>query len=206
MAFSTTTASAFTDPNGDPLTFAAQGLPGGLSIIPSTGVITGVPSASGTFGITVIANDGKGGSASSTFILNVFPAQGPNLPPVIVGGGIPSPQSATVSVAFSTTTAGAFSDPNGDPLTFAASGLPNGLSINPTTGQITGVPTTPGNYGIIVTASDGKGGSAQAAFILNVVPAATVNQPTGNRWQWAAFATISYGRYCLQHDHGRCVL
>ena len=177
VAFSTTTAGAFTDPNGDPLTFSANGLPAGLSIIPSTGVITGVPSASGTFGVTVIANDGKGGSASSTFILNVFPAQGPNLPPVIVGNGLPSPQSATVGLAFSTTTAGAFSDPNGDPLTFSAQGLPNGLSINPTTGQITGVPTTAGNYGIIVTAGDGKGGTAQAAFILNVVPAPSVNRP-----------------------------
>ncbi len=37
------------------------------------------------------------------------------------------------------------SDPNGDVLTYAASGLPSGLSINPTTGRISGTPTDRGH-------------------------------------------------------------
>ena len=179
VAFSTTTAGAFSDPNGDPLTFSVAGLPTGLAINPTTGLISGVPSVSGTFGVIVTANDGKGGIASAPFILNVVPAAALNQPPVLVGGGIPSPQSATVNVAFSTTTAGAFTDPNGDPLTFAAGGLPTGLAINPNTGVISGAPSVSGTFPVSVTANDGKGGTATSVFILNVAPAPVVSGPLG---------------------------
>ncbi|WP_019990668.1 putative Ig domain-containing protein [Rudanella lutea] len=171
IGFSTTTAGAFSDPDGGTLTYAAAGLPNGLSINPTTGVISGTPTVSGTFNVTVTANDGQGGSVSSPFQLNVAPA---NQPPVLVGGGIPSPQSATVGIGFSTTTAGAFSDPDGGTLTYAAAGLPNGLSINPTTGVISGTPTVSGTFNVTVTANDGQGGSVSSPFQLNVAPA---NQP-----------------------------
>ncbi len=46
-------------------------------------------------------------------------------------------------------------DPNGDTLTYAASGLPPGLTLNTTTGLISGAPTTVGSYGVTVTATDG---------------------------------------------------
>ena len=177
VAFSTTTAGAFTDPNGDPLTFTASGLPAGLAISPTSGVISGIPSVSGTFPVSVTASDGRGGTAQSFFILNVSPAPAINLPPTVVGNGIPSPQSATVTIAFSTTTAGAFIDPNGDPLSFTATGLPTGLAINPTSGVISGVPSVSGSFGIVVTANDGKGGTAQSAFVLNVAPLPAANQP-----------------------------
>ena len=179
IAFSTTTAGAFSDPNGDPLTYSANGLPGGLTISPTTGLISGTPSVSGTFGIIVTASDGRGGSASSPFVLNVSPAPTVNQPPVLVGGGIPSPQSATVGMAFSTTTAGAFTDPNGDPLNFSASGLPSGLTINPVTGVISGAPSVSGTYPITVLVNDGKGGNASSIFILNVSPAPVASGPLG---------------------------
>ncbi len=42
----------------------------------------------------------------------------------------------------------------GYPLTFGASGLPAGLSINPATGLISGSPTTSGTYSVAVSAAD----------------------------------------------------
>ncbi|WP_185155459.1 putative Ig domain-containing protein [Rudanella paleaurantiibacter] len=167
IGFSTTTAAAFSDPDGGTLAYSAAGLPAGLSINPTTGVISGTPTASGTFNVTVTANDGQGGSVSAGFQLNVSPA---NQPPVVVNGGIPSPQSATVGIGFSTTTAAAFSDPDGGTLTYAAAGLPAGLSINPTTGVISGTPTTSGTFNVTVTANDGQGGSVSTGFQLNVAP------------------------------------
>src|SRR5262249_17356754 len=56
------------------------------------------------------------------------------------------------------------SDPDGDPLTFSATGLPTGLSINPTTGLISGTLSgaTPGNYPVTVTVSDGVAAATQS--------------------------------------------
>lgn len=46
------------DPNGDPLTYLATGLPPSPRVDPSTGTISGVVSASGLFRITATASDG----------------------------------------------------------------------------------------------------------------------------------------------------
>ena len=47
------------------------------------------------------------------------------------------------------------SDPDGDSLTFRATGLPPGISLNPGTGVLSGTPTTPGIYPITMTVTDG---------------------------------------------------
>lgn len=47
------------------------------------------------------------------------------------------------------------SDPDNDPLTFSAAGLPTGLAISPTTGLISGTVSISGRYTPTVTVSDG---------------------------------------------------
>jgi hypothetical protein len=70
-----------------------------------------------------------------------------------------------------------------DPFTWSATGLPMGLSINPSTGAITGTPAmgTEGVYNVRVLVSDGDGGTATADLPLNVVrnvsPALSCNDP-----------------------------
>ena len=60
------------------------------------------------------------------------------------------------------------SDPDGDALTFSAQGLPSGLSINPVSGIISGVPQSPGAANVLVTVSDGSAATSDS-FTLNVV-------------------------------------
>ena len=52
--------------DGDELTLTVTGLPSGLSYAPETG-ITGTPDTVGTFTVTVVANDGNGGTETTTF-------------------------------------------------------------------------------------------------------------------------------------------
>ncbi|HEY5810073.1 MAG TPA: galactose oxidase-like domain-containing protein, partial [Povalibacter sp.] len=47
------------------------------------------------------------------------------------------------------------SDPNEDPLGYSASGLPQGLSLNRSTGLISGTPTKAGSFQVVVSVSDG---------------------------------------------------
>jgi subtilase family serine protease len=49
------------------LTYAASGLPAGLSIASSTGVISGTPSAAGTSPVTVTVTDGTGAHGTAAF-------------------------------------------------------------------------------------------------------------------------------------------
>jgi hypothetical protein len=60
-----------------------------------------------------------------------------------------------------------------NPSSFAASGLPSGLSINTSTGVISGTPTTDGTYSVGLTATNSFG-NGTATLNLNVVTLATL--------------------------------
>jgi hypothetical protein len=66
----------------------------------------------------------------------------------------PGNQSGTVGVAVDLQISA--SDPNGDVLSYGASGLPPGLGIGTSTGRVSGTPTTAGTYEVMVTVSDGS--------------------------------------------------
>jgi serine protease len=55
-------------------------------------------------------------------------------------------------------------------LTYQATGLPPGLSINPSTGLISGFLTTAGSYDVAVTATDNTSSSGAASFSWTVTP------------------------------------
>ncbi|HXA60533.1 MAG TPA: discoidin domain-containing protein [Streptosporangiaceae bacterium] len=61
----------------------------------------------------------------------------------------------------------------GQTLTYSATGLPTGLSINTTSGLISGTPTTAGTFNTTVTAKDGTGATGTAAFVWTVNGVAT---------------------------------
>ena len=68
-------------------------------------------------------------------------------------------------------------DPDQDPLRFSVTGgaLPNGLTLDPASGQITGVVIAPqGRFPVAVTVEDGRGGSTVADFAMTVAAPGTV--------------------------------
>ena len=78
----------------------------------------------------------------------------------------PAPQTAEVGTPFALSVSG--TDENGDTLTFAATGLPLGLSLNPLTSEITGTPLAAGTFLVGLQAVDGHGGTATGSFDLTV--------------------------------------
>lgn len=133
-----------THTDGDTLTFSALGLPTGITINGSTGTMTGTPTAVGDYTTTVTVSNGID-TDSETFTWHIT-----NTAPVLSGI---AEQVAEINVPASLTLSAA--DLNGDTLTYSASGLPMGLSIDSETGVITGTPNTLGNFTTSITISDG---------------------------------------------------
>jgi hypothetical protein len=125
----------------NPTSFEASPLPPGLQLNPTTGVISGTPTAAGTFNVTIIAR-AAGKEASATLRI------------VIVGPTITSPlfPSADIAQSFSYQITASQSASS-----FTAAGLPPGLSLNGATGLITGAPTVVGAFNVTVTAQTAVG-------------------------------------------------
>jgi len=62
-------------------------------------------------------------------------------------------------------------DGDGDELSYSASGLPQALTIDPDSGQISGTLTSEGTFAATVDVDDGRGGADEVAFTWTVEPA-----------------------------------
>ena len=147
--------------SGQTLTFSATGLPAGLSIS-SSGLITGTPTTAATSNVTVTATDSTNASGSTSFTWTIGTAAGN-----IVTVANPGNQTTAVGTAVNLTISGS-DNVRGQSLTFTATGLPAGLSINSTTGVITGTPTTAGTSNVTVTATDTTNASGSTSFTWTI--------------------------------------
>lgn len=133
-----------------PATFAATGLPSGLSIDAVTGRISGTPTAVGTFAATITVNDDTGPNAVPvTFTVSSGVAY----------TAVPLTLRAAASLPASVAAEGTPS--------FTASGLPAGLDIDSRSGTISGTPTALGSSAVTVTMLDDHG-SVTADLTLTV--------------------------------------
>jgi len=154
--------------SNSPTSYAAIGLPGGLTVNTSTGVITGTPTAQGIFTDTIKAtNSGGTGTAVLTITIN---AAIPGTP--IISSG------ATVNGIVGTAFGGYSILASNSPTSYAATGLPTGLVINTSTGQITGTPTVTGTF-IDTLKATNAGGTGTKILTITINPLPPVISSSG---------------------------
>jgi len=139
-----------------PSSYAAVGLPPGLAVDPTRGVISGfTPTIEQDYVVTVSAMN-SGGTGSNTLVISI---QGLEVPKIV------SATSATVKagVPFQYSTVAL-----GDPITFNAEGLPGGLTIDKSSGVISGTLTDVGTFSVILTATNSRGRTGRQSLALNV--------------------------------------
>ncbi len=155
------------DPDGDSLSFSMLNRPGWMTANPATGQLTGTPGSSDVLTYNNIILQVSDGSVTSTLPAFSITVTNVNDAPVI--GGSPSP-SVNQNLNYSFTPSA--SDIDGDSLTFSAVNLPGWLSINTSTGTISGVPAQ-GDVGvhsnIQLSVSDGALSATLPAFSITVI-------------------------------------
>ncbi|WP_374947808.1 beta strand repeat-containing protein [Agreia sp.] len=156
-------------------------LPPGISLGASTGLLSGIPTAAGSYPITVRIVDASGQTASKAVTLVIAAA------PVVSY----TPTAGEVDVAFSQQPSvsggtGPFT------WTISAGSLPPGVSINASTGQIAGTPTTAGNFTVTVAATDAFGQVASKTATISIVALPTFTFTTPPAAQVGVAYTTSF--------------
>ncbi|MCU1683109.1 MAG: hypothetical protein JWQ81_3848 [Amycolatopsis sp.] len=136
-----------------------------------TGNLYDVTSGSnGSCSVSVLCNSGSGwdgptglGTPNGTAAFTAGGGGGPG--PVSVSN--PGSQSGTVGTATSLTLSASGGT---SPYTWTATGLPAGLTLNASTGVISGTPTTAGTSSVTATAKDSANATASASFSWTISP------------------------------------
>lgn len=126
---------------------------------PKQGYARDITLTTGTFAVqSTWANDASACEVSHPIVTN---------PPTTVTVAAPGDQSNTVETSASLQISASDSDPS-QTLSYSATGLPGGISIDSGSGLISGTPTAPGSYPVTVTVTDGNGASGTASFTWTI--------------------------------------
>lgn len=154
-----------------PYTWSVPGndLPPGLSLNASTGAITGAPEAPGEFQFRVTVRAEVGGAVSTTFRLNIAS-------PLVITTA-PQFPGAIVGTAYSRPLAASGGSPPYSWGLAPGSSLPAGLSLNASTGLVSGTPTQSGNFSFTIRVTDSLQVIGSRTFTLTVAAALTITTP-----------------------------
>jgi hypothetical protein len=146
-------------PGSDPL-------PDGLTLDVSTGTISGIPTTATVFPLTVDlrVTDHNGTTDDAQIIFTVAPSLTIFYPTT---NTIFENQSASIPVQ-TTGGVGPYS------YTQVSGSLPPGMTLDMTTGELAGVPTTTGTYIATITAEDVNGATDNASLTITVVTQANI--------------------------------
>jgi Ricin-type beta-trefoil lectin domain/Putative Ig domain len=150
------------------LTYTATGLPPGLAVSKTTGVISGTVTTAYTGTVKVTATDSTKVTGSASF---TWAARN------TIAITTPKAQLTTVGAAVALAVLAEDDDAKATPLKWTGSGLPTGLAIDSADGVITGSPTKAGSYTVTVKVSDPTKSTASVSFGWKIGDLITVAAP-----------------------------
>jgi len=164
-----------------PYTWSATGLPAGLAITATTGAISGTPTAAGSFTVTGTVTDAMTASSTKTYNFTIAP-------PLTVAwpSALPSGQVGTAYTPATPTASGGTT-----PYTWSATGLPAGLSINSSTGTISGTPTAAGTSTVVVKVTDAMTATSTQTYSVTVIAPIAGCPATIAGWQGEYFSNMT---------------
>jgi len=133
-------------------------LPMGLGLNASTGVLSGTPTMDGTDSFTITATDSASNAGSKGYAV-VISGPLPITPATLPAGAVTTAYSQTITASSGVA-----------PYTYSVTSgaLPAGLTLNPSTGVISGTPTTSNTYGFTITATDSASNTGSQGYSVAV--------------------------------------
>jgi hypothetical protein len=153
-------AQAFAATGGTPpytWSMSAGSIPG-LALDPKTGILAGTPTTPGTYPVSIQARDAAGLTATRAFSLTV------SIGPLVFATSTQLPDTA-LNTAVSVPIQALGGIP---PYTWAATGLPAGLTLDASTGVLSGTITVGGNQSFTVRVTDSANNSISDLFRMTV--------------------------------------
>jgi hypothetical protein len=159
--------------------YSASGLPSnGISINSSNGVVSGTPTSTSSFSFTLYASNSDGDYVSQSF---TFSPKAPlatwidnsiSAPTIKKGQSYSDGVSANNAVSYA----------------IQSGALPDGIVLAPSTGVISGTPTTAGSYNFTISATNASSESIfTGTLTITVEPAGSGSVWNGSTWTQAAF-------------------
>ena len=182
------------DPDLEPLTYSATGLPPGLTLMASTGFISGAGTTAGTYSVTARASDGTL-TAAQTFTWAMTTPTGDTTRPSVA---ISTPTTgATYSTTASTINlTGTAADNVGvTQVTWANDRGGNGSASGTTSWAASSIPLVSGSNIITVTARDSAGNTGidtlTVTYATTTTPTVTLTAVRGSSWKMVSLTWTS---------------
>ncbi|MEC4811705.1 MAG: Ig-like domain-containing protein [Scytonema sp. PMC 1069.18] len=188
-----------TDPNSDVLTYKLLVSPEGMTIDAKTGVITWdtVATNKGNHAVYLEVSDSRGGVTTQQWTLSVIDAP-PNRPPIftstpVVDAAINTPYQYDADAI----------DLDADNLTYKLALGPDGMTVDPTTGEVKWTPPSVMVFGDTVLGRINNPGE-QDAFTFSMVSGQRIYfdslKFSGNYWEWAVRIYSPSGQLVVNSD------
>lgn len=142
----------------DVTSYSASALPSGLSFDSASGVLSGIPDTPGNYAIPISATNAVG-TTNDTLTLEII-AELPS-PPQLKSEQVVAQANMDFSYQIQATNT---------PTSYTANPLPGGMSLDTTTGIISGKPTLPGTTEVSITATNANGTGTGTLDFLVISP------------------------------------